>query len=404
MQIQGFAANGLKVINRANWEQQSRLTFDFYWMLGIPEDRVKIERRPDGSLSPLVGQKIIPVEKIDPADLGEAPPDATVTRDQEWFFGKLKVEDAGTLKGMSGGPIYGFRKDSNGNLSYHVVALQSRWWNKSQTIFGCSMNVFAEQVWQQLREFIEDFALEEDEPESETPMPNSNPSILLTLDLDPTRVSQRGSRHDQSTWFAPIKLSWDGRVLHAVVVADAESSDISDSVRQRWAAKLIHAAAAAALSGQLSAFKQNDVNHLLQLDTSEPTERSVTISISHSYANRLNKEYERDQLARKNFEHAVSRLEKFADHPPSDGETDDEHQMFSFLRNALAAGELETLGAWYSEKMRTIGRHIDDLPKRKNRRHANYLDAQRYMRTNLSFFKPPDAWIEEPPLLPKSFD
>ena len=66
-----------------------------------------------------------------------------------WFAGhapgasKLK-----TLVGMSGGPIYGFRRTDNGQMSYHVVAIQSMWRERSNLVFGCSVPFFAEALHQ----------------------------------------------------------------------------------------------------------------------------------------------------------------------------------------------------------------------------------------------------------------
>jgi hypothetical protein len=47
---------------------------------------------------------------------------------------------------MSGGPIYGFRRDSEGRLLYHVVALQSWWDPKTRNVFGCPVPLFAESL------------------------------------------------------------------------------------------------------------------------------------------------------------------------------------------------------------------------------------------------------------------
>ena len=57
---------------------------------------------------------------------------------------------------MSGGPIYGFRRNDKGRLTYHVVALQSRWWDKRRIVFGCSVPLFAEEVYRQLGALIDE--------------------------------------------------------------------------------------------------------------------------------------------------------------------------------------------------------------------------------------------------------
>ena len=44
-----FAKNNNVPVTRNNWIDQHRLSFDFYRMLGVPEDRVFETARPDGS-------------------------------------------------------------------------------------------------------------------------------------------------------------------------------------------------------------------------------------------------------------------------------------------------------------------------------------------------------------------
>ena len=153
LQVLAFEANHLVAISRKNWERQSELTFDFYKMLGIPVDNVI--RAGDGSDDVCVRPMMIHVNKINIDDLEDAPSDAEAPPTNAWFIGKIPAEcTIKGLKGMSGGPIYGFRRDDQGHLTYHVVALQSRWWYKSRTVFGCSVPLFAEDTYQQLGELI----------------------------------------------------------------------------------------------------------------------------------------------------------------------------------------------------------------------------------------------------------
>ena len=161
LQVQAFAANKLIPITRDNWVHQPRLTFEFYRMLGVPKDRVITTERPDGTLKTKVGQALVALHRIRPDEVGDPPPGVDGVPSDAWFIGRLDPECIiADIAGMSGGPIYGFRRDSNNNLLYHVVALQSRWWRKSRTIFGCSLPVFAEEVYRQLGEFIAEFGPE----------------------------------------------------------------------------------------------------------------------------------------------------------------------------------------------------------------------------------------------------
>jgi len=135
-------ANKVIPVCRFNWLQQATLTFDMFKMLGIPEDRVVSEGAMNEGRPTLVGPVMFNVEPIDPDGI-ENPPRAV------WFIGRIHPEaEISTLKGMSGGPIYGFRRDSEGRWSYHVVALQSSWRPHTRTVFGCSLPLFAEAVYQ----------------------------------------------------------------------------------------------------------------------------------------------------------------------------------------------------------------------------------------------------------------
>ncbi len=145
LQVQAFHANKVIAVSRENWMHQRELSFDFYMMLGIPEGRVIRTAGPDGIIiSPLM----IKVNRTSVDDLGEPPSDAEAAPTDAWFIGQIPAE-CGTvdIKGMSGGPIYGFRRNEKGDLIYHVVALQSRWWNRRRIVFGCSVPLFAEEVY-----------------------------------------------------------------------------------------------------------------------------------------------------------------------------------------------------------------------------------------------------------------
>jgi hypothetical protein len=99
---------------------------------------------------------MIALDRIEYEEIGE-PPAGEQVPSECWFIGRLDPESQiRDIVGMSGGPIYGFRRNEEGKLLYHVVALQSRWWNTSRTIFGCSLPYFAEEVHRRLGAAIEE--------------------------------------------------------------------------------------------------------------------------------------------------------------------------------------------------------------------------------------------------------
>ena len=146
-----FAKNNNVPITRINWIHQHRLTFDFYRILGVPEDRVFETARPDGTTIISVQPTWIAVNRILFEDALRAPT-KPLPKSKEWFFGRLDPGTGNqTVVGMSGGPIFGFRKSDAGDVLYHVVALQS-WWDKDKRIvFGCSVPFFAEKVYEAMQ-------------------------------------------------------------------------------------------------------------------------------------------------------------------------------------------------------------------------------------------------------------
>jgi hypothetical protein len=154
LQEKQCAANNLVPITRENWLHQHRLTFDFYRMLGIPKQCV-FPGQSYGDVS--VQQVMIAVDRLTVEEAGAPPFGVDIPSDQ-WFIGRVnhgaEIKD---IRGMSGGPIFGFRIDAAGRLLYHAVAVQSRWWDRTRTIFGCSIPYFAEAIHRQIEEFAEPY-------------------------------------------------------------------------------------------------------------------------------------------------------------------------------------------------------------------------------------------------------
>ena len=122
--------NGITPVSRANWVQQKKLEFSHYKMLGFP-----VSDAHDAGIRPVM----VAIDRLQPDEIDE--PETT------WFVGRINagVRDF-DIKGMSGGPIYGFRKAADGRWYYHVIAIQSRWIAKKRIVFGCSLPLFAERV------------------------------------------------------------------------------------------------------------------------------------------------------------------------------------------------------------------------------------------------------------------
>jgi hypothetical protein len=126
-------ANGVIPITRKHWLDHEKFTYGGYKIHGLPThlcDRAGVQ--------PVV----VGIDRLDPASFGQS---------STWFCGRVIVgaEQLGSIKGMSGGPIYGFTK-VDGQLAYRVVALQSGWLPDSRIAFGCQIHCFAEALREEI--------------------------------------------------------------------------------------------------------------------------------------------------------------------------------------------------------------------------------------------------------------
>jgi hypothetical protein len=137
---QNMLANGVVAISRDHWQKQENLDWTEYKILGFPEHEHIAEVNASGLIDAQVRPVMISIDRIAKEDI-ENPPEGL------WFTGRIPSDvTIPSLKGMSGGPIYGFRKSNSGQWTYHIVALQSWWRPESRIIFGCSLPLFAEVI------------------------------------------------------------------------------------------------------------------------------------------------------------------------------------------------------------------------------------------------------------------
>lgn len=141
-----FQQNGVVAVSRENWIEQRHLTFIEYKVLGLPRDRIQQTSDSSGDVRALMQPVMFSVQACDPEDISDDYADT-------WFAGRIHPNAAiPNIEGMSGGPIFGFRRLTNGRLGYHVVAVQSRWLQESRVVFGCSVPLFAEQVYKAIED------------------------------------------------------------------------------------------------------------------------------------------------------------------------------------------------------------------------------------------------------------
>ena len=71
------------------------------------------------------------------------------------FIGRINAEISFSIKGMSGGPIFGLVSGEDGDVNCKVVALQSGWYEKSRIILGCPLPVFGQVIGRYTDELLQ---------------------------------------------------------------------------------------------------------------------------------------------------------------------------------------------------------------------------------------------------------
>jgi len=129
-----LASNGTVALKEQNWIHQSTVKFDGYAMLGLPQEFTSdhVTNLGEGTVSPTMFR----VHRL------KSPPDDRPPTLHPQFAGQLDQELAiKSVKGMSGGPIFGFRLGPE--ISYWVVALQSSWDPNTRIVYGCLLPILA---------------------------------------------------------------------------------------------------------------------------------------------------------------------------------------------------------------------------------------------------------------------
>lgn len=130
-----LAKNGVIALQEDNWVHQGSVRFDAHAMLGFPEE-FSSKHVND------VGEAIVSPTMFRVHRLNNLPEDSRKTS-YERFVGQIDRENPiQSVKGMSGGPIFGFKIDGD-NICYWVVALQSAWNPSTRTVYGCPLPTLA---------------------------------------------------------------------------------------------------------------------------------------------------------------------------------------------------------------------------------------------------------------------
>ncbi|MFK8251709.1 hypothetical protein [Ancylobacter terrae] len=124
--------NGIVVLKDENWAHQGGIGFDRYAVLGPPAEL--IVKNEISTSEWIVSVVMLPVDALNEEGGRVDSP----------FLGKLAPHPLESIKGMSGGPIFGFKKYEDGSMKYWIVAIQSSWIKHEQTIKGYKIPIIAE--------------------------------------------------------------------------------------------------------------------------------------------------------------------------------------------------------------------------------------------------------------------
>jgi hypothetical protein len=142
-------ANRVVPVAVENWMNQDIDRCHSFLLLGIPVDWVSHAQSP-GGYSLHIETLLVSVKRL------TEPPFGAEATTYERFIGDLttpaKMQHG--LEGTSGGPIFGFYNDENGQLRYWIVALQSSCLDK-RYVFGCPVRLFGSYLLSRLPDYSE---------------------------------------------------------------------------------------------------------------------------------------------------------------------------------------------------------------------------------------------------------
>lgn len=129
-----LAANGVMTLEDKNWIRQHNVEFSIYWLLGLPAEYSTefLPRNGAATVSPTMIALRAVEEDVE-------APCPTFPRLITEINGPIPLEN---IRGMSGGPVFGFAMRENG-LHYWVVAIQSTWLRQSKRLFACPLPIIA---------------------------------------------------------------------------------------------------------------------------------------------------------------------------------------------------------------------------------------------------------------------
>lgn len=141
--VKSLEANGIVPVGEESYEKSWPADFHGYAMIGVPGRTVALDRH--GECAVKFTQSVCAIHL---AELKEPPQE--LVKPFHRFYARLLIpehspewEEMGAdIRGMSGGPVIGVRRDGN-KLQYWIVAVQSGWLESRRIIAACYFQQFA---------------------------------------------------------------------------------------------------------------------------------------------------------------------------------------------------------------------------------------------------------------------
>lgn len=131
--VEGVKSNGICPIMEKNWLLEGNAEALGYGVLGLPEES-QIMNQPTEHVAGWLRPVFARVDKCDRPSDAPAP-------NYPLFVARLRGDNPRSIVGMSGGPIYGLKREADGSIGYWVAAIQASWKRSERIVYGCPVSV-----------------------------------------------------------------------------------------------------------------------------------------------------------------------------------------------------------------------------------------------------------------------
>ncbi|MBI3409770.1 MAG: hypothetical protein HY040_15625 [Planctomycetes bacterium] len=128
-------------VGEKDWAMLNARKYELEVEVGFPEAFLGQTVHSQGMMEKTIEPLLMSINRL------KNPPSDLAMTQYARFIGEIHPDGIDKIVGMSGGPIFGFGKDSEGTLRYWLLALQSKRHKKHQHVaFGCLAEVFMPKI------------------------------------------------------------------------------------------------------------------------------------------------------------------------------------------------------------------------------------------------------------------